>query len=250
MDPIGATSSTIDPRGGSRALAFAIRGLEQRFEVTASNLANLETTGHKRLIARSTGYSANSFATEMERAQQASEPTIVRDFSQGDLIPEDDPTQLALQGDGFFALEKGGDITYTRGARVTVDADGTLVEAHGGRFVGDAGPIRLAGPLSDFQIERDGVVKSDGVEVGKLRVVAFVDPQALKPVDGGLYKATDDAELVGAQNTQVVQGARERSNADAVSELVELIVVQRQYQAAQNALHAESELRQQLNEST
>jgi flagellar basal body rod protein FlgG len=246
-----SSSTTIDPRGGSRALAFAIRGLEQRFEVAASNLANLETSGHKRLIARSTRYSADSFATEMERAQQQGTPTVARDFSQGELIPDDDPSELALQGDGFFAVEKGGELAYSRSVRVAVDPEGTLVEAHGGRLVGDAGPLRLAGPLSKFQVERDGVVKGeDGVEVGKLRVVAFVDPQSLQPIDGNLFKAPDGAELVGAQSTQVIQGSRERSNSEAVNELIELIVVQRQYQAAQHALLAESEIRQHLNEST
>jgi flagellar basal-body rod protein FlgF len=239
-------ATPFDPSGNTRALAFAIRGLEQRFEVTASNLANLETAGHKRLVARSPGYSADPFAAEVERARR----DVVRDFRQGDVIPNEDRSDLALQGDGFFAIEVGGELRYARNARVQLDADGTLVDSRGGRLLGEAGPLRLSGPLADFQIERDGVVKSENQEVGRLRVVAFVDPQALEAGAGGFYRAPDDAEIVGAQGTQVIQGARERSNSDAVQELVELIVIQRHFQAAQRALAAESELRQRLNEAS
>ncbi len=244
-----AASNVPDPRGATRAIAYAIRGLERRYEVTASNLANLETAGHKRLVARSPGDSAGSFRTELDRAK-SSASAVVRDFTQGDLVPDDDPSELALQGDGFLAVEKDGELRYSRGARVLVDPEGTLVEAHGGQLLGQAGPIRLASPLSTFQVERDGTVRSDGAEVGRLRVVAFVDPQVLEAAGGGLFRAPDGAEVVSAQETQVIQGARERSNTDAVRELVELIVIQRQYEAAQRALSVESELRKRLNESS
>jgi flagellar basal body rod protein FlgG len=245
-----ATNSTLDPRGASRAIAFTLRSLEQRYEVAAANLSNLETAGHKRLVARSPGYSAGSFAAEVARARSADLPTLVRDFSQGDVLPNDDPSELALQGDGFFAVEAGGEIRYARALRVQVDPDGTLIDGQGGRISGESGPIRLTGPLSKLQIERDGAVKSDGVEVGRLRVVAFVDPQALTAMPGGRFVAPDRAEVVAAQNTQVLQGARERSNTDAVSELVDLIVVQRQYEAAQRVLQNESELRQRLTDAS
>jgi flagellar basal body rod protein FlgG len=244
-----ATATPIDSRAGVRALAFAFRGLEKRFEVTTSNLANLETTGHKRLIASTPRYSADPFAAELERAKQGSS-LVTRDFSQGDLIPSDDRSDLALEGDGFLAVEKGGELRYARGAHLLLDPDGTLIDAQGNRLMGDAGPIRLASPFSDFQVERDGVVTSDGNEVGKLRVVAFVEPQALEAESGGLYRAPENSELVAAQNTKVIQRARERSNTDAVSELVELIVIQRQYEATQRALSAESELRQRLNDAS
>jgi flagellar basal body rod protein FlgG len=245
---MGTAASRLDPRGSTRALAFALRGLERRFEVAAANLAHLETAGHKRLVARSTGSSDESFAAQVARARGGA-PDVVRDFRQGDLVPNEDPTQLALQGDGFFALEKDGELRYARGVRVVVDPDGTMVDAHGGRLLGESGPLRLAGPLSDFKIERDGTVKSEGVEVGRLRVVAFVDPQELAPSQGGLFRAPERAEVVAAQNTQVIQGARERSNTDAVRELVDLIVIQRQYEAAQRALLVENELRRKLNET-
>ena len=91
-------------------------------------------------------------------------------------------------------------------------------------------------------------MKADNAVVGKMRVVTLVNPQMLEAVEGGLYRAPDDAEVVSAGDVQVRQGAHERSNTDVVRELVDLIVVQRQYQSAQRALAVESELRQRLNE--
>jgi flagellar basal-body rod protein FlgF len=243
------TASTLDPRGSARAIAFALRGLQQRYEVTASNLANLETAGHKRLVARSPRYSDESFAAQLDQAQSDASPLVARDFTQGEVVENGDPSELALQGDGFFAVETGGELRYERGVRVSTDADGTLVDGHGGKLLGESGPVRVSSALASFQVQRDGTVKSDDAEVGKLRVIAFVDPQKLTAEPNGRFRAPEGLEVVSAQNTEVVQRARERSNTDAVHELVELIVVQRQYEAAQRALVAESELRQHLNEA-
>src|SRR5688572_23221155 len=134
---VNAASTTLDPRGASRAIAFAIRGLERRYEATASNLSNLETAGHKRLVTRSPTYSADPFATEVERARKGA-PSVARDFRQGDLIQNGDRSDLALQGDGFFAVEQNGELRYARSARVHLDPDGTLIDAQGARLLGES----------------------------------------------------------------------------------------------------------------
>lgn len=245
MTPI---SNHVDPRGATRAIKQTMRNLERRFEVVASNLANLETAGHKRLIARSELYSADSFQTELERAKNSSGSALVRDFSQGDLVLNDDPSELALQGDGFFAVEVKGEVLYERGSRVHPDTDGTLIDDHGSPLLAEGGPVRLGSSVAEFQVERDGTVKSEGAESGRLRVVTFVEPQKLEALPGGLFRAPDGLEVVSSKETQVVQGARERSNTDALHELVELIAIQRQYEAAQKALGIENDLRERVNQ--
>jgi flagellar basal body rod protein FlgG len=225
-----------------------MHGLELRYEATAHNLANLETSGHKRLIVRTTRSSDNSFAAQLDSAKTA-ESSVVRDFTQGDVVTTDDPGELALQGEGFFAVELDGQVRYERALRVHVEPDGTLGDDRGARVLGEAGPIRLAAPTSKMQVERDGSVREiDGPVAGKVRVVTFVDPQKLEESTGGVYRAPDDAEVVVAQETHVVQGARERSNSDAIGELVNLIAAQRQYEAAQRTLVAENQIRERLNQ--
>jgi flagellar basal-body rod protein FlgF len=243
---VTATQAPTDPRAASRSIAFAMRGLEGRFETVASNLANAETVGHKRLVSRS-----ESFATLLARARsndRGTPPPVVRDFSQGELTTTDDPADLALNGPGFFAVERDGAVEYTRALHVHADADGTLLDEHNSRVLGEGGPLRLAGPLSSFQFENDGTLKSDGADAGRLRVVAFVDPQRLEDRPGGYWRADDRLELTGAQGTQVRQRQREGSNVSAIDEMVQLITIQRHFETAQRAMAAESELRQKLNE--
>jgi flagellar basal body rod protein FlgG len=243
---ITSTAGAIDPRGASHAIGFAMKGLEQRFEIVASNLANAETVGHKRLVGR-----AESFAAELERAMSDDAPAtapVVRDFSQGDLIASDDPSDVALNGPGFFAVESEGQIKFTRTLHVHPDVDGTLLDGNNGRVMGEGGPLRLAGALSTFQFENDGTLKTDGADAGRLRVVAFVDPQKLEDLPGGYWRAADNLEVTGAQGTQVRQRQRENSNVSALDEMVQLITIQRQYEAAQKAMTVESDLRKRLND--
>jgi flagellar basal body rod protein FlgG len=241
---VTSTQAPVDPRAASRAIAFAMRGLEQRFETVASNLANAETAGHKRLVGRS-----ESFASALARARsgRGAAPTV-RDFSQGELTTSDDPADVALSGPGFFAVERNGEVEYTRTLHVHADADGTLLDDHGARVLGEGGPLRLAGPLADFHFENDGALKSGGADAGRLRVVAFVDPQRLEDRPGGYWHADDRLELTGAQGTQVRQRQRENSNVSAIDEMVELITIQRHFETAQRAMSAESDLRKRLNE--
>jgi flagellar basal body rod protein FlgG len=242
--PIPATTSarSIDPRSAPRAMAFAMHGLEKRFESIASNLANAETTGHKRLIARS-----ELFTQELASAK-ATDGTVVRDFTQGDLLDTGDPMDVAIDGPGFFAVEQNGQTQFTRALHLHAEPDGTLVDEHGGRVLGEGGPLRLGSPTSKFEVQNDGTVKGDGADVGRLRLVNFVEPQRLDDATGGYWRADDRLEVTGAQGAQVRQRQRERSNVNALDELVNLITVQRQYEAAQRALSVESELRHRLND--
>lgn len=239
------TSNSIDTRGTTRAIAAAMQGLERRFEVVADNLANLETAGHKRLVAYSHHSSDEGGGAEGPSRQEA---VIAHDFTQGDLVQSDDFGDLALKGEGFFAVEVEDKIRFVRSVALSRDPEGTVLDSRGARLLGEAGPLRTNDPNDALRVERDGTVLSNGEAIGRLRVVTFVDPTKLLAEGGGRYAAPEGTELVAATSTEVLQGFRERSNTDPVRELVEMIVVQRQYQAAQKALTTESELRQRLNE--
>jgi len=242
-----AIASSIDPRGASRAIAFAMRGLERRFEAVSANLANAETSGHKRLIARSELFS--QALTDAKSAEKpAASPSLTRDFSQGDLIDTGDPADLSLKGPGFFAVEVNGQVLFARALNVHADSDGTLVDNRGGRVMGEGGPLRASSRVATLEVENDGTVKSDGADIGRLRLVNFVDPQQLDDMPGGYWHAADNVEVTGAQGTEVGQRQREGSNVNALDELVQLITIQRQYEAAQRAMSVESDLRKRLND--
>lgn len=237
--------TSIDPRGTSRAIGNALQALERRFEVVADNLANVETAGHKRLVAYAQGSSDGSGSARGPLKQEAS---LARDFSQGDLVESGDTRDLALNGEGFFAVEVAGELRFVRSVQLHRDAGGVLHDSRGAQLLGEAGPLRVPDDATRVAVERDGTVLADGGEIGRLRLVTFVEPDQLAAVGSGRYAAPEGVELVAASATQVAQGFRERSNTEPIRELVEMIVVQRQYEAAQRALAVESELRQRLNE--
>ena len=237
--------TTIDSRGTARAIARTMQALERRFEVVADNLANVETPGHKRLIAVPDGSSDDSSGAEGGDSGGA---TLSRDFTQGDLVESGDPTDLALAGEGFFAIEVDDQVRFVRSARFIKSPDGTRGDGKGMPLLGESGPVKVPADAAEVSVQSDGTVVADREPVGRLRVVTFVDPTKLLTEGGGRFIAPDGGELVAAQSTLVRQGYRERSNTDPVRELVEMIVVQRQYEAAQRALATESELRQRLNE--
>ncbi len=239
------TSNSIDTRGTTRAIATAMQGLERRFEVVADNLANLETAGHKRLVAYSQHSSDESGGAKGPSRQEA---LVAHDFTQGDLVQSDDFGDLALKGEGFFAVEVDEQIYFVRSVALSRDPEGTVLDSRGASLLGEAGPLRTNDPNDALRIERDGSVLSNNELIGRLRVVTFVDPTKLVAQGGGRFLAPEGTELVAATNTDVLQGFRERSNTDPVRELVEMIVVQRQYEAAQKALTTENELRQRLND--
>lgn len=239
--------SAIDPRGTTRQIASAMQGLERRFEVVADNLANLETSGHKRLVAFSHGSSDEGGATQGASSNGKS-ADLHRDFSQGDLVETGDPGDLALKGEGFLAVEVEDQTRFVRAVHLLRDAEGTLIDSNGARLLGESGPIRVPTDAQRIDVAPDGTVSVDRDPVGKLRIVTFVDPQQLVATGAGRFAAPEGAEVVAAAGTDVAQGFRERSNTEPVRELVELIVVQRQYEAAQRALSTESELRQRLND--
>jgi flagellar basal-body rod protein FlgF len=238
-----STVTSIDPRSASRQIAASMQALERRFEVVADNLANLETPGHKRLVVSSRGSS-----DESDGAEGSGGAHLSHDFTQGDLVDTGDLDDLALKGEGFFAVEHGDRVHYQRTAHLMRAVDGTLIDGKGARLLGEAGPIRVPSEAEKVSVAADGTVSAGREAIGRLRVVTFVDPQQLVAEGGGRFAAPEGSELVAASATEVVQGYRERSNTEPVRELVEMIVVQRQYEAAQKALTTESELRQRLND--
>ena len=112
-------------------------------------------------------------------------------------------------------------------------------------------PLRTIGRLGvAVSGEYDGTVRlPDGEELGPLQIVRFEDPSALREVGPGWYAAPPGQAPGPAAGTEVRSGYREASNVDSLAEMVSLISVQRQFQALQRSLTAESDMRDRLIQS-
>lgn len=222
----------------------AMRVSEKRVEAITANLANVGTPAFKRQ-----GVATQVF--EIQRGRNKTRELGTHnsiDFSQGLVEPRDDAYSLALEGDGFFAVETPTGEAFTRNGRFRLDDRGELLTQEGlpVAWVGARGQIQ---PNSDpVTIETTGKVRQGANELGTLRIVDFADKHKLKLDEYGCFRARPDMEE-RASDAVVHQRAVERSNAQSVDEMVALIRAQRSYESGASILRSIDQSFRRLNQS-
>lgn len=220
-----------------------------RQDITANNLANVQTTGFKRdrlfqmdLIDAASGFEGGT-GLRLRQIQKT-----VSDFSPGGLKPTAAPLDVALHGEGFFAVSDGQKTYYTRNGHFQLSAEGKLITTQGHVVQGDSGEILL--PPGHVDIGSKGEISVNGQPIGNLKIVAIEDTDDLAKVEATLFiSKSGKARESEADGTTVQQGFLETSNVDAVREMIEMIATMKSYQASAKALQAEDDmLRKSVNE--
>jgi len=209
--------------------AAALRYWERRQEVTSNNLANVSTDGFK---------GQKVFARMVEGALPAADE--VTDFSQGTLDTTNNPRDVALDGPGFLVVKTANGERYTRGGSLQVSDSGELTDSSGNPILGENGPIRVSTPgqaeVGTIQISRDGTVSVDNAEVGRLRLETIPDKTTLSAEGSGLFIPPATRKRADPDSRIVRQGALEQSNVTPISQMVDMISIQRAYSAVQKAV--------------
>lgn len=200
-----------------------------RQEAVAHNLANAQTPGFKRAQV-----SESLFATELARAALP-QAEVVSDLRQGALRETDRPLDFAIQGAGFFKIQGPDGLRYARAGNFSRDPQGRLVTASGGRVQGAGGDVKLGpGSVADLRTAGAQGLRLPSGAVVQLELVDF-PPGALSPAGDGTFRAQPGVEPTPAEGT-LRQGALELGNASPVEELVELIDIQRSFEAASRSI--------------
>lgn len=227
---------------------------QRRVDVVANNLANSSTTGYK-----SEGATSESFKSVLAyKIKDASEAASSKrlgpmsmgvkigetytDYSEGAFVRSDEDFDMAIAGDGFFAVEfknKAGEtsVMYTRAGDFIVNKDNELVNRNGDYLLDTKGRHIKVNPLAESSVGTDGTIYQDGNEVATVQVVDFVDYNYLKKYGETYYSAVEGAtkkDFVGA----VYAGMTESSNVQTAKEMVNLINYQRAYEANQKMIQA------------
>jgi flagellar basal-body rod protein FlgF len=213
-------------------------------QVLANNLANTDTPGYQAqrpVFARFLQpRPAQPGAPRESGINYSVDRATWRDTQQGPLSTTSNPFDLALRGDGFFALQTPKGERYTRAGRFTLAPDGGLVDPDGNAVLDERNaPITLSPADTRVEVQGDGTIRSENGVLGKLRVVRFDNQQALRP-EGDRLLVTDETPIAIARPT-VIQGAVEGSNVQSVLELVRLTNGTRLFQTAVNFADAEGE---------
>ena len=227
---------------------------QHRMDVLTNNLANSTTIGYKKEGTTSQSFDAvlaykvkdTSEAANIPRRIGINNPGVkigenYTDYTQGSMRITDNTYDLALSGDGFFAIEftnKRGETStkYTRDGSFTVTNEGYLTTKDGNYVLGTAGRIRL-NPLLDSAIDSQGRISQNGAVVAQLQLTDFADYNYLEKYGENLLQPVEGAELQAA-NCKVHSGYLEASNVQVVSEMVDLITITRQYEANQKVIKA------------
>jgi flagellar basal body rod protein FlgG len=159
------------------------------------------------------------------------------DFAQGNLLRTGREHDLALFGDGFFAIDSPEGEVYSRDGSFHITEAGVLVTEEGSpvawdNLVGAIDPVGL--PL---KIDAEGNVRQGVQDVGRLKIVSFEDNHALRKDARGYWVAPQDMRP-GPAEARVNQYALEDSNANGVEEMVAMIGVQRSFEVVARVFEA------------
>lgn len=224
--------------------ATGMNAQQMMIDTISNNLANVNTTGFKRQRVQFQDLYYQTL--NLGRAQPISVGNGVRvggtqrNFCQGNLERTDDPLNVAIEGEGFFAVETGdGEIRYTRDGSFRLDGEGRLVTSSGYPVVLEGGDT-IPPNAEELGIDEKGVIygKVDGAlrEFGRIVLTMFANPAGLESVGGNLYRKTPQSGegnqvLPGEEGAGRIRGGYlETSNVEIVTEMVNLIIAQRAFE--------------------
>jgi flagellar basal-body rod protein FlgG len=250
-----------------RAFSTAATGMnaqQMMIDVTAHNLANINTTGFKRskVDFQDLLYSKiKDFGTEVSSGIKTSSGievgsgvhtgATVKVFSVGELINTNRPLDIAITGNGFLQVSMpDGSIKYTRDGALQINANGELVSVTGYSIEPS---ITIPTNVNSITVEKDGsvnVVDDAGTQsvVGTLQLAKFINPSGLSSEGDNLYSETEASGTpttgtAGQDGFGSIQGGfLEKSNVQMVTELVNLINAQRAYEVNSRAIKAGDEM--------
>lgn len=265
-----------------RSLYTAATGMktqQMNVDTISNNLANVNTTGFKKerlefksllyetINRASTDSNGNGRPVNLQVGHGVKPVGTVRSYSIGVLQKTDNPLDVAITGDGFFAIDNpsGGEvytkdgsfkIALTNGQQMLITSDGhRVLDTNNEPILLDASiDIKKLGISSDgtlnYMANDNQVVSLDK----RIKIVQFRNVNGLEALGSNLLRATaasgpavaeaEDDQLV---ESKLVQGSLEGSNVQVVEEMVGLIVAQRAYEVSSKAIQTSDEMLSQAN---
>lgn len=226
-------------------LAASAMATQRQFNAVADNIANANTDGYRRLevqfkevISRPQNHPTASYVEDRG---------LVVDYTPASLRRTGNPMDVAIGGDGFFAVQgAGGEIHYTRRGSFVIDTTGTLVTPMGEPVLDSANaPIQIPEGVKTVNIARDGTVSTEEGQLGQVGVFVFSadDQKMLQRVGQASFVPTQGA-AVAVEQPRILQGFVEGSNVNAVQEMTDMQAVSRAYQRSLNMMNGIEQVEQ------
>lgn len=259
-----------------------MRGFQTKLDVIGNNIANVNTVGFKAGRVMFKDILSQNVAGVTAPEDEVRGGTNAKQIGLGVAIAAIDtlhtagsamttnvPTDVRIDGDGFFAVRANAEqeVPYlTRAGNFYLDASRQLVTADGYFVLAEGGEaIVLEEDVTSFSISQDGTIISisaDGTSEPtdfRIGLVKVTNPSGLEKVGGNMYRVTPNAiagggeeVVVGAANDPatgtgaIIAGQLEMSNVDLTSEFTEMIVAQRGFQANSRIITTSDEVLQEV----
>jgi len=208
-------------------------------DVTANNISNASTAGYK---TQRVSFGQAMANTRSPDAAFTGVKEMKGDAAAGALRQTDNPLDLALLGDGYFAVNTPAGVRYTRAGDFRLDPQGRLINGAGlvARGVGGS-EIRVPPETVGLSVGKDGQVMAGEESIGQLELARFA-PDAMVREGDNLYAAVGGARPLSGAPTEVVSGAVEQSNVNLVRGMVDLVKISRTYESLMRMIKGYSDI--------
>ena len=265
-----------------RALYTAASGMtaqQLNVDTISNNLANVNTTGFKKETTNFKSLLYTNLKGPEDEPTNENTPSVKqvglgvralansRTYTSGTLMQTDNPTDVAIVGNGFFAIDNDGEELYTRDGSFRfsmIEDEGYALVTSDGKPVlsveDESIVIGTEVPSDKVKIGENGTLyyldENDiRVDIGQLKMVQFTNRPGLEAVGSNLFRATpasgealaeadDDALTKSTLRTGYLEG----SNVQLASEMVNLIIAQRAYEVNSTAIKTADDMMKQANQ--
>jgi len=249
------------------SLYSAATGMEAQqlnLNAIANNLANVNTPGFKRskiefqdllyqkprAVGSDSG-GGNIVPTGIEVGNGSRVASSSKLFTQGQLTNSGEKLDLAIQGDGFFEVQRSdGTIGYTRDGSFKLNAQGQVVTTDGLPVLSG---FQTIPPGANVTISENGQVtvqSTSGTQSFRLTMTRFANPSGLRSMGANIYEETAASGTPESGNPgeqgfgSTLQGYIEGSNVNIMEEMVALIIAQRAYEINSKSIQTSDEMLQ------
>ncbi len=210
-----------------------LKSREQALQSVANNLANMNSIGFKRTVEF-------DMSLETDPTKHNVEPLFNEaiDFGQGEIIETGNPLDVAISGNGFFAVHTEGGLSYTRQGNFQLSEEGFLTTKTGDLVLGMNGPISLE---PGAVITQEGEVAVGGKVTDQIRLFEFLEKNQVERIGDGYFRPKAEDVVVEMDQVALKTGFLENSNVNAIEEMVRMIQIYREFEMNQRALRTQDE---------
>jgi flagellar basal-body rod protein FlgG len=259
-----------------RALYTAASGMSAQqlnLDTIANNLANSSTSGfrqrrlqfqdmiYQNLVTPGAAQSQQTVSAGLQVGLGTKSAATEVIMTQGDLNQTGNPLDLAIQGNGFFQIQRpDGTVAYTRAGSFHLNNQGQIVTIDGDPLIPS---ITIPQNATSVTVTQYGVVNAtlpgqqNPAQLGQIQLATFANPEGLDSIGNNLFEATlssGQAVLDTPGGTQglgtLQQGYLENSNVDVVTEFVQMVLAQRAYESNSKVIRAADDMYNQVNNMT